>query len=125
MNIKGDWLTKPLRLVGNLEATLHDILESVTWGKAGKQYILSMPDIEHWFTDLPTNIKKKTAFGVVVRVYETGNEAIRIFQGVFDKKENCLCTRQLIVAELADDLMQKLDENDMLLFATPKFVSEQ
>ncbi len=115
---KVDLITSPLRLLRNLEDTVYELVETFTWGKAGKQSIVTMEDMQHWFKDLPTGVKKKMYFGVVARIQEVDSERIRLFQGVFDKKEQCILARQILAGAIAEDLESGFGTTDLLIFST-------
>lgn len=115
---KENLLTSPLKLLSNLETTVYDLIETFTWGKAGKQSIVTLDDLQHWFNELPTSVKKKTYYGVIARIREIDTENIRILQGVFDKKEKCLLARHIVAGEISDDLEKGFGTTDLLIFST-------
>ncbi len=114
---KNNILTSPLGLLHNLEATIFDLVESFTWGKAGKQTIVTLEDVKYWFNDQPTGVKKKVYFGAIARIQEAGSEQIRLFQAVFDKKEKCLISRQIMASEIAEDLEKEFGTTDLIIYS--------
>jgi hypothetical protein len=118
-------LTSPLNLLHNLEATVVDLIESFTWGKVGKQSIVTLEDIKYWINDQPAGIKKKAYYGAVARMEEAGSEQVRLFQALFDKKETCIISRQIIAGAIADNLEKEFGTTDLIIYSMKtEFVSK-
>lgn len=122
---KDNILSSPLRLIRNLEDVVYDLVESLSWGKSSTQSVVTSDDIKDWFKELPTSTKKKIFFGVVARIQEIETEHTRLFQGVFDKKEKCITSRQLIARSLSDELEKEFGTTDLLIYSTDlEFISK-
>lgn len=123
--LKNNVLTSPLKLLNNLEETIFDLVETITWGKAGKQSIVTLEDIKGWFNDQPTGVKKKAYFGALARIKEAGSEQTRLFQAVFDKKEKCMQSRQIIAGTISDDLEKEFGSTDLVVYSMgSEFISK-
>ena len=113
---KINFVDTTLGILHNLEDVLMDLIGSFTWGNAYKQTIATKDDIQNWFLDVPLELKKKTYFGAVAKISEVGSNNIRIFQGIFNKKNQCLFSRQLLVGELDDELNNEFGSTELLIY---------
>jgi hypothetical protein len=96
------------------------LTETMLWGKSSRQGILSLVDIKDWFREKYLRYKKRLFLGAVWMLNGTSNSGARIYQGIFDAKLQCIDARQITVNELAPDLKEFFNNQDLILFTNDK-----
>lgn len=115
----------PTNVISALHDNLIGLMETITWGKATKQSILTLEDIQNWFHDINFSKKRKAVLGAAIRINEAGSTQIRVYQGIFDKNLKCITARQLFVKEISSELEELFSKNEMLVFLENKELLEK
>src|ERR1700730_11873139 len=115
MNPKDDdMLNSSTKMVAGIRATIINLAETIVWGKATQQDVLTLRDVKEWFRDSAAMRKGKVRIGALARLDEPISNEIRIYQAIFDDNLKCLRSRHVVVGKIAPDLGQEFGSTDVL-----------